>query len=86
MKKNDYSLFFSIDNEFVVKNADFLKEFRTLYDLLIYLLDSSTRIFTSTEDQIKFFKAINVLKKIILSIKTDITDQSEAKKKIFAEQ
>ena len=86
MKKNDYNLFFSIDNEFVVKNADFLKEFRTLYDLLIYLLDSSTRIFTSTEDQIKFFKAINVLKKIILSIKTDITDQSEAKKKIFAEQ
>ena len=86
MKKNDYSLFFSIDNEFVVKNADFLKEFCTLYDLLIYLLDGSTRIFTSTEDQIKFFKAINVLKKIILSIKTDITDQSEAKKKIFAEQ
>ena len=63
MKKNDYNLFFSIDNEFVVKNADFLKEFRTLYDLLIYLLDGSTRIFTSTEDQIKFFKAINVLKK-----------------------
>ena len=56
-------MFFSIDNEFVVKNADFLKEFRTLYDLLIYLLDGSTRIFTSTEDQIKFFKAINVLKK-----------------------
>ena len=63
MKKNDYNLFFSIDNEFVVKNADFLKEFCTLYDLLIYLRDGSTRIFTSTEDQIKFFKAINVLKK-----------------------
>ena len=40
------------------------------------------KIVTSSEDQIKFFKAI-----IVLSIKTDITDQSqEQKKKLFAEQ
>ena len=43
------------------------------------------RIIISAEDQIKFFKAITVLKKIILSMKTDIIDQSEeGKKKIFA--
>ena len=36
---------------------------------------------------IDFFKVITVLKTIILSIKTDITDQSEEqKKKIFAKQ
>ena len=43
------------------------------------------RIIISAKDQIKFFKAITVLKKIILSMKTDIIDQSEeGKKKIFA--
>ena len=42
---------------------------------------------TSTEDQITFFKAITALKKIILSMKADITDQSEEEKqKIFAKQ
>ena len=36
---------------------------------------------------IDFFKVITVLKTIILSIKTDITDQREKqKKKIFAKQ
>ena len=51
MKKRLINLFFSIDNEFiVVKDADFLKEFGTLYDLLIYLLGSSARLLTSTED------------------------------------
>ena len=87
-KKIDYNnLFFGIDNEPVVTNAVFLKEFGTLYDLLIYLLNNSMRIVTSTEDQIHFFKAITVLKKFISSMKTDITDQSEEqKKKIFAEQ
>ena len=46
------------------------------------------RIVTSTEDQIKIFKAITVLKEIISSMKTDITDKSEEeeKKKIFAKQ
>ena len=45
------------------------------------------RMVTSAEDQIKFFKAISVLKQNISSMKTDITDQNEEqKKKIFAEQ
>ena len=87
-KKIDYNnLFFGIDNQFILQDADFLKEFGTLYDLLIYLLNSSTRILTSAEDEVKFFKAITVLKKIISKIKTDTTDQSEEeKKKIFAKQ
>ena len=81
-KVNYNNLFFDIDDKSLVKSADFLKEFGTLYDLLIYLLDNSMKIVTSSEDQIKFFKAI-----IVLSIKTDITDQSqEQKKKLFAEQ
>ena len=89
MKKEiDYNnLLFSIDNKSVVKNVDFLKEFGILYDLLIYLFSNSMRILTSSEDQIKFFKAITALKRIILSMKTDITDQSEEEKnKIFAKQ
>ena len=87
-KKIDYNnFFFEIEDKFVAKNGDFLKEFGTLYDLLIYLLNNSMRIVISTEDQIKFLKAITVLRKIISSMKTDITDQSEEqKKKIFAEQ
>ena len=87
-KNIDYNnLFFSIDNESVVKNADFLKEFSTLYDLLTYLLNNSMRIIISSEDQLKLLKAITVLKRIILSMKTGIIDQSqEQKKKIFAEQ
>ena len=45
------------------------------------------RIASSTETQIHFFKAITVLRIIISSLKTDITDQSEEQKqKIFAEQ
>ena len=65
----------------------FLKKIGTLYDLLIYLLDNSIRIATSSQTQLDFFKAITVLKTIISNIKTDITDQSEKpKKKIFAEQ
>ena len=81
-KVNYNNLFFDIDDKSLVKSADFLKEFGTLYDLLIYLLDNSMKIVTSSEDQIKFFKAI-----IVLGIKTDVTDQSqEQKKKLFAEQ
>ena len=45
------------------------------------------RMTTSAKDQIIFLEAITVLKAIILSMKTDIKDQSEEqKKKIFAEQ
>ena len=51
-----------------------------MYDLLIYLLDNSIRIATSSQTQLDFFKAITVLKTIILNIKTDITDQSEEQK------
>ena len=81
-KVNYNNLFFDIDDKSLVKSADVLKEFGTLHDLLIYLLENSMKIVTSSEDQIKFFKAI-----IVLSIKTDITDQSqEHKKKLFAEQ
>ena len=35
-----------------------------LYDLLIYLLDNSMRLISSTETQIDFFKAITALKKL----------------------
>ena len=69
--------FFELNDTSFVKNADFLEELDTLYDLLIYLFDNSMRIVTSTEDQIKIFKAITVLKEIISSMKTDITDKSE---------
>ena len=78
------NLFFEIDDKSVVKSADFLKEIGTLYDLLIYLLDNSMNAVTFAQTQLSFFKAIPVLKIIILNIKTDITDQSEEqKKKIF---
>ena len=71
----------------VAKDVDFLKEFGTLYDLLIYLLNNSIRMTTSAKDQIMFLEAINALKTIISSMKTDIKDQSEEeKKKIFAKQ
>ena len=80
-------MFFETEGKFVVKDADFLKQFGTLYDLLIYLLNNSMRIFTSAEDQIKLFKAVNLLKGIILSMKTDIKYQNEEeKKKNFAKQ
>ena len=87
-KKIDYNnLFFEIDDKLVVKSVDFLKDIGTLYDLLIYLLDNSMTILTSTQTQIDFFKAITVLIIIISNMKTDITDQSEKEKKqIFTEQ
>ena len=56
--------FFEIDDESVVKDVDVLKEIATLYDLLIYFLDNSMRIVTSTGDQINFLKSITVLKKL----------------------
>ena len=87
-KKTDYNiLFFEINNKSVVKSVGFLEEIGTLYDLLVYLLDNSMRIVTSTQTQGDFLKAITILRIIISNIKTDITDQSkEEKKKIFAEQ
>ena len=75
------NLFSEIDDKAVVKSADFLKEIDTLYDLLIYLLDNSMNAVTSAQAQLNFFKAITVLETIILNIKTDITDQSEERKK-----
>ena len=65
MKKIDYNnLFFEIDDKSVVKSVDFLEEFGTLYDLLIYLFDNAERIIISSEDQLNFLKTISVLKKI----------------------
>ena len=58
-KNIDYNnFFFSIYDKSVAKSDDFLQEFNTLYDLLVYLLDNSMRIITSAEDQINFLKAI----------------------------
>ena len=80
-------MFFQIEDKSVPKCVDFLKEFGTLYDLLIYLLNNSIRMTTSAKDQIMFLEAINTLKTIISSMKTDIKDQSEeGKKNIFAKQ
>ena len=65
MKKIDYNnLVFETDDKSVVKSADFLEEFGTLYDLLIYLFDNAERIIISSEDQLNFLKTISVLKKL----------------------
>ena len=65
MKKIDYNnLFFETDDKSVVKSVDFLEEFGTLYDLLIYLFDNVERIIISSEDQLNFLKTISVLKKL----------------------
>ena len=74
-------MFFSIDNEPVAKDIDFLKEFGTLYDLLIYLLGNNKRITISLKDQSKFFEAITVLETINLGIKDDIKDDKMKNKK-----
>ena len=50
-KEIDYdNLFLKINDESVVKNVDFLKEFGILYDLLIYLIGNANRIINATED------------------------------------
>ena len=65
MKKIDYNnLVFETDDKSVVKSVDFLEEFGTLYDLLIYLFDNAERIIISSEDQLNFLKTISVLKKL----------------------
>ena len=48
----------------LLKVLIFLEEFGTLYDLLIYLLDNSIRIISSTKAQTEFLEAITVLKKL----------------------
>ena len=83
LEKFCYNLFFSIVGKFAVKSIDFLEEFGTLYNLLIYLLGKDKRINISSENQLKFFEAITALKTIVSSMKTDITDQSEEQKKKF---
>ena len=57
-------MFFEIGDKSVVKSVDFLEEFGTLYDLLIYLFDNAERIIISSEDQLNFLKTISVLKKL----------------------
>ena len=49
----------------VSKDADFLKEFGTLYDLLLYFFDCM-RMTTSVKDQIMFLEAVTTLEVIIL--------------------
>ena len=73
-------MFFKIENKSVVKDVYFLKEFGTLYDLLIYLLNNK-RITISSTNQLSFLEAIDVLEIIISSMKSDITDKSEEQKK-----
>ena len=82
-KVNYNNLFFDIDDKSLVKSADFLKEFGTLYDLLIYLLDNSMKILTSSEDQINFFKAITTFKIIISNLKTTLQIRVKNKKRKF---
>ena len=80
-------MFFEIKDKSVSKDVDFLKEFSTLYNLLIHLLGNNKRLTISLEDQLKLLKAVSVLEATIPSIKNDITDQSEEqKKKIFVKQ
>ena len=67
-------MLFKIDDKPVLKSVDFLKEFGTLYDLLIDLLGNAKRIIISSEDKMKFLKALTVLKIIISNMKTDIKD------------
>ena len=69
-------MFFNKDNKSVVKNVNFLGEIGTLYDLLIDLLGNAMRIINSTQTQLDFFNAMQILQTIISSMKTDITDQS----------
>ena len=73
-------MFFKIENKSAVKDVYFLKEFGTLYDLLIYLLNNK-RTTISSKKQLNFLEAINVLEIIISSMKSDITDKSEEQKK-----
>ena len=77
---NCNNLLFKINDKSVVKNVDFLKEFGTLYDLLVYLVGNTKTVLSSAEDQINFFKAIYILKATISSTKNDITDRSEEQK------
>ena len=70
-------MFFKISDKFIVKSVDFLEETGTLYDLLIYLLDNSKRLFISTETQLDLGKAITMLKIIITNMQTGIKDQGE---------
>ena len=54
-----------MDGSSIIKNFDFLVNFGTLYDLLIYLLGNAKRIINSAEIQAQLFKVIDVLKTII---------------------
>ena len=65
-KRIDYNnLFLEMKDKSVSKDADFLKEFGTLYDLLLYFFDCM-RMTTSVKDQIMFLEAVTTLEAIIL--------------------
>ena len=63
-KRTHYNnLFFEINDKSVVKSVDFLEEIGTLCDLLIFLLDNSMRLITSTGTQTVFFENNNSIEK-----------------------
>ena len=77
----DYNnLVFKMDGSSIIKNFDFLVNFGTLYDLLIYLLGNAKRIINSAEIQAQLFKVIDVLKTIISKMLLQIKVKNRKKK------
>ena len=69
-----------MDGSCIIKNFDFLVNFGTLYDLLIYLLGNAKRIINSAEIQAQLFKVIDVLKTIISKMLLQIKVKNRKKK------
>ena len=69
-----------MDGSSIIKNFDFLVNFGTLYDLLIYLLGNAKRIINSAEIQAQLFKVIDVLKTIISKMLLQIKVKNRKKK------
>ena len=69
-----------MDGSCIIKNFDFLENFGTLYDLLIYLLGNAKRLINSAEIQAELFKVIDVLKTIISKMLLQIKVKNRKKK------
>ena len=69
-----------MDGSSIIKNFDFLVNFGTLYDLLIYLLGNAKRLINSAEIQAELFKVIDVLKTIISKMLLQIKVKNRKKK------
>ena len=69
-----------MDGSSIIKNFDFLVNFGTLYDFLIYLLGNAKRIINSAEIQAQLFKVIDVLKTIISKMLLQIKVKNRKKK------